>query len=274
MTVNIDNINIISFGITKITSSDWLNVVNKSIFFHRMFYFFNPGISGICKSEERIEFNPEAFYFVPSNSLIRFNHNTNEHINHFYIDFSTKNLSFAEKVFTMSFKDYPYLKNFLSFVISYCVEHNIETITYTHQYAVKQNDESVINCIKSILSTFLTLMSENNNIYETSTNPIAKAVNYIQENYSRKILLDELCDIACLSKNQLIRRFKARYGTTPYNYIVDYKMLVATNMIQSNFSLFEIASFLGYESVSSFSTAFKTHYGFSPSKLKQDSKLL
>lgn len=272
--LHLDNVNIISFGIKKITSSDWLNLVNKSVFFHRMYYFYDSGVSGICRNKEIIEFKPRAFYFVPSNSLIKFNLNTDEHINHFYIDFSTQEISFAEKVFTMSFKDYPYLESFLSFVISYSAEHNIENVPYTHRYVLGQNDEPLINGIKSILTTFLILLSENNKIYKTSMNSVEKAVSFIQANYSRKILLDELCSVAYLSKNQLIRRFKVQYGTTPHNYIINYKMLIATNMIQSNFSLFEIASFLGYESVSSFSTAFKAHFGFPPSKLKQDDNSL
>ena len=97
--LHLDNVNIISFGIKKITSSDWLNLVNKSVFFHRMYYFYDSGVSGICRNKEIIEFKPRAFYFVPSNSLIKFNLNTDEHINHFYIDFSTQEISFAEKAF-------------------------------------------------------------------------------------------------------------------------------------------------------------------------------
>lgn len=90
--------------------------------------------------------------------MIKFNLNTDEHINHFYIDFWTKNYLFVQKVFTMSFKDYPYLESFLNFVISYSAEHNIENVPYTHRYILGQNDEPLINGKKSILATLLRIL--------------------------------------------------------------------------------------------------------------------
>lgn len=199
--------------------------------------------------------------------------NTTDPIIHFHIDFSSKKISFSNKIFKINFDEYPYFKDYIDFFVSYCEHNNIGTITYNHLDDVNENLENISNTINYITCTLLSLFSEKFHILDTIDNPISFAVEYIQEHFNEKILLDDLCKVVNLSKNHFIRKFKAQYGMTPHHYISWYKMLIATNMIKAGRSICEITNTLGYESVSSFSRAFKKHYGFSLLTLKNNHKL-
>lgn len=135
MTINPQNIGIISFGITEVSSLNWLKQVNNCNFFNRVYYFFNEGI--ICETSDRtIAFKPGVFYVLPSNIPLKFRYkDENVSTNHFYIDFAISEMFFKEKIFEIPLKSSLYLKKYLEFLISYLVEHNISTMTYWNKKA-------------------------------------------------------------------------------------------------------------------------------------------
>ena len=56
---------------------------------------------------------------------------------------------------------------------------------------------------------------------------------------------------------------------SPYQYIKNYRLEQAVNMLQSGMSIKQISESIGYENVSSFSTAFKKKYGIYPSEMEK-----
>ena len=96
MTINPQNIGIISFGITEVNSSNWLRQVNNCNFFNRV-YYFNEGI--MCETADRvIAFKSGIFMFCRQTYLLIFLCNENVSANHFYIDFAITEMFFKEKV--------------------------------------------------------------------------------------------------------------------------------------------------------------------------------
>ena len=270
MTINPQNIGIISFGITEVSSLNWLKQVNNCNFFNRVYYFFNEGI--ICETSDRtIAFKPGVFYVLPSNIPLRFRYkDENVSTNHFYIDFAISEMLFKEKIFEIPLKSSLYLKKYLEFLISYLVEHNISTMTYWNKKSERADSQIIYSTMQTVLSTLITLFSENTAMLSDNSYSLGSVINYIQNNYKKNIKLDDLCKISALSKNQLIRSFNIKYGTSPYAYIKSFRMNMAIKMLNNGYTVSKTASELGFESTAAFSTSFKKYFNVSPNTLKNN----
>ena len=85
----------------------------------------------------------------------------------------------------------------------------------------------------------------------------------------KKVDLDSISDALHMSKSNLIRIFKSRYGVTPYNYLIDSKMETAKLlMVNSSLSVREIADMLCISDEHYFSTLFYRRVGMRPRDYK------
>lgn len=103
---------------------------------------------------------------------------------------------------------------------------------------------------------------------------IHQAVDYISEHISEEIPLEKLAAVACFSPFHFHRIFSAVLGETPRDYIERSRMERAAKLIclNQNIAIADIASSCGFSSASSFSRAFKKHYGVAPSLYLQKHK--
>lgn len=73
-----------------------------------------------------------------------------------------------------------------------------------------------------------------------------------------------------LNEFKLKKGFKELFGTTVISYLTERRMLEASNLlIDTELSVYEVASNCGYESVQSFIKAFKKKYGLPPEKYRK-----
>ncbi|MGM0879825.1 MAG: AraC family transcriptional regulator [Bacillota bacterium] len=92
----------------------------------------------------------------------------------------------------------------------------------------------------------------------------------IMERFDQTILLEELSKTATLSVFHYSRLFKQKYGLTPHQFQMRYRIEKAKDlMIYSPLSVTSIAEKVGYGSVYAFSKAFKQIEGISPRKFIQ-----
>ncbi len=96
---------------------------------------------------------------------------------------------------------------------------------------------------------------------------LRRCIDYISRNYTSNITLDELAEYSNVSKQQLIRYFKATLNTTPTQYITDFKITRAKEMLfyHSELTINEIALELGFDNQHYFSKVFKKITGETPS---------
>jgi AraC family transcriptional regulator, arabinose operon regulatory protein len=74
----------------------------------------------------------------------------------------------------------------------------------------------------------------------------------------------------CLSRSQYTRRFTAATGVSPTRFVVQVRLERAAQLIrETDMSLSEIASVLGYRDLFFFSRQFKKHRGIAPSVLRR-----
>ena len=90
--------------------------------------------------------------------------------------------------------------------------------------------------------------------------------NYLDENFLNNPKLDDLARLACMSKFNLIRLFKASFGLSPHQYLLKKRLAHAEILLDKAESIQELAWFLGFADGASFSKAFKQSFGYPPSK--------
>ena len=91
------------------------------------------------------------------------------------------------------------------------------------------------------------------------------AHDYIAACYDQPITLAVIAAVACLSPNHLLRNFRALFGQTPYQYLIDERLRRARwLLVNTEHPITEVCFAVGYESLGSFSWLFTRRYGFSP----------
>ncbi|WP_299675343.1 GyrI-like domain-containing protein [uncultured Tenacibaculum sp.] len=102
---------------------------------------------------------------------------------------------------------------------------------------------------------------------------IYKAIQYIEENSSTKLLLEDVASKAHFSPFHFHRIFKAITGETFNNFIVRKRIEKSADYLlhKPDKSISEIAFSSGFSSISSFSRTFKKFYGMSPKQFQESS---
>lgn len=100
---------------------------------------------------------------------------------------------------------------------------------------------------------------------------IERVLAFIKEHYSEQITIDDMLEIAHISKYHFIRIFKNKMGTTPYHYLTNYrinqsKLLLCT----TSRTVDEIANSCGFLSCSNFIVQFRKQTGQNPLQYRQD----
>lgn len=94
---------------------------------------------------------------------------------------------------------------------------------------------------------------------------IDTAMNYINAHFKENISLDEIADIASISKYHFLRVFKQLNGVTLTEYIHYQRIVEAKRLLaMTEKPVWEIAEELGYNSVQYFFRVFKSRTGYTP----------
>ena len=94
---------------------------------------------------------------------------------------------------------------------------------------------------------------------------------HIHNAYKSSIKIDELASHAGISRAECFRCFKRYTGKTPIEYLNDYRLSQAANMlITTELSAVEIGLACGFESQSYFGKLFKENYGVTPLRFQKN----
>ncbi len=100
---------------------------------------------------------------------------------------------------------------------------------------------------------------------------ISKILKEIHSSPQINWQLDSLAKIAGMSRTSFANRFKILVGDTPFNYLTQWRLLQARELlIESDFSVGEIAERVGYQSEAAFNRVFKKRVNQTPLKFRQN----
>jgi AraC-like DNA-binding protein len=100
---------------------------------------------------------------------------------------------------------------------------------------------------------------------------IKKVTTYLTENFSKKITLEEMADMAGLSPYHFNRKYKKETGVTPHQFLLSTRISAAKySLSNSNMTISEIAISCGFIDESAFCYCFKKREGITPNEYRKN----
>ncbi|MCP3849536.1 MAG: AraC family transcriptional regulator [Gammaproteobacteria bacterium] len=100
---------------------------------------------------------------------------------------------------------------------------------------------------------------------------IAQTIEAIHLNPEFNWTISELASKVAMSGSRFAARFTEKMGEPPMIYVTKWRMYIAGRSLkETSLSIDQIANEVGYESMASFSRAFKRHMGLSPGAWRED----
>lgn len=93
---------------------------------------------------------------------------------------------------------------------------------------------------------------------------VATAKHYIDENFCEPINLDDLAALVGMTRFSLAKRFRQRFGISPYRYVCQVRIRHAQTMMEQGLRPTEIASEIGFFDQSHLARHFKRLCGMTP----------
>lgn len=107
---------------------------------------------------------------------------------------------------------------------------------------------------------------------DTTKSFVTKAIEYVEEHYGdQELSIEVICSYLSVSAAYFSTVFKKETGKTFINFLTDYRMNRAVELLmEKGEKTYIIAEKVGYSDPNYFSYAFKKRFGMSPSKYKAD----
>jgi AraC family transcriptional regulator len=94
---------------------------------------------------------------------------------------------------------------------------------------------------------------------------------WINDNLTTKITLDQMAATACLNKFHFLSNFKQVFNTTPHQYLMEKRLQKAFDWLKyQQYSVTDVCQLLSFESIGSFSNQFRKRFGFTPSSVRNN----
>ncbi|MBQ7817816.1 MAG: AraC family transcriptional regulator [Oscillospiraceae bacterium] len=94
---------------------------------------------------------------------------------------------------------------------------------------------------------------------------------FIQENYAKKLTLQEIADASAVSTRECLRCFRMSIRQSPMEYLVEYRIQAAARLLETtNLSVTEIAMRTGWGSNSYFTKMFRRICGKTPNAHRKE----
>jgi len=104
---------------------------------------------------------------------------------------------------------------------------------------------------------------------------VGAALNALHKDPAHPWTLEELARTAATSRSVLAERFTALVGSSPMQYLTQWRMLLASNLLcRSNAPLASIAQDVGYQTDTAFSRAFRREFGAPPAAWRRNQAAL
>lgn len=120
----------------------------------------------------------------------------------------------------------------------------------------------------NLVSLFDIALNSISNTAQTDST-IVKILSYINNNVMSKFTLDDLSDSVNVSKYHMCRMFKEHLNISIGSYITNKRLSIAKHMLlETNYTITEIAENLSFSSQSTFSAKFIKEVGCSPTEFR------
>lgn len=208
----------------------------------------------------------EGFLIIPNN-LIRFSASMSNPWTYLWIGLTGRQVSNYFQNTSIN-EEYPIFKFKLGDEI-----YKLAMEVINNYQCYPQNNLKVITKLYNFLDGFCTRYPclKKSSIHNDNEDILECAIFIINNNYCNdQLSIDSISDQLHINRSCLYRIFKARLGKSPQQYLIQYRIDRAKDLIENKDLPFNvIASSVGYKDPLSFSREFKHKVGVSPSDYRK-----
>ena len=169
------------------------------------------------------------------------------------------------------FKSFP-AKNFIKFVKR--IHEKLDGLPHRKvDYTLHVEDWSTqaVEISENVYLLLCDIIKEIQKIKVEVPSFLKPAIDFIKQNYNRKISLDQIAEYACLSKFHFEREFAKHMGVTVYKYINELRFERARWLLEStDKKILEIALEVGFSDIQGLNKLFKDNTGKSPGQYRKE----
>lgn len=198
---------------------------------------------------------------IPPNTPVNFSYMGQDSNEYYFIHYSgTLAKELTECVFTDS--DTVYIGNRPDIAKSFNdIEKSFELMEQEH--------ESRALLLKNMFYTIMKTQNRKSVRSMQRTLDISRVIVYIQDNYHKKLTVDELKGMCYVCKDHFMRLFRKMTGYTVIEYITNIRVEEAKKLLKSlSYTIREVAGEVGYQNEFYFSRVFKSKVGIPPSEYR------
>lgn len=225
----------------------------------------------ILSGSGTITYNQTSYHMEPSDCMLIDCHNQYSHISDannpwslLWLHFNGPNAAQYYDYITSKSDNHFHSSNPAMFVES------INRIIALHEKRSENTDIITSQIITSILTTCVTNVTDEKGYRNSVDKKLEEVFEYINNNYTKNITLEDLSSRFYISKYYLSREFKKEYGLTIIQYILSRRITHAKSLLRfSNLPIEEIGSSAGIDDASYFNKVFKKLEGITPSAYRK-----
>ena len=131
-----------------------------------------------------------------------------------------------------------------------------------------QIDRLEKQCASVSFMELMTRRLENGARHSVSGPRVARAADFIRQNCTRSLHLNDICLEAELSASHLIRAFKGAYGLTPHAYQLNCRIELCRSRLRAGHSIAEVALAAGFADQAHFQRTFKRFVAATPGQYR------
>ncbi|GLF98796.1 AraC family transcriptional regulator [Streptomyces yaizuensis] len=99
---------------------------------------------------------------------------------------------------------------------------------------------------------------------------VTRVISSMHENLGQELTIDDMAETAMYSKFHFTRIFKGMTGTTPGRFLSALRLQEAKRLlVTTELNITDISNLVGYQSVGTFSSRFKSSVGMAPTTYRQ-----
>jgi len=107
-------------------------------------------------------------------------------------------------------------------------------------------------------------------LHDDTFRRLCRGRDLLASEYQSRVLLTQAAREACLSEFHFHRLFRATFDETPHDFLTRLRMDRARQLLASERTVTEVCLEVGYESLGSFSSKFRAHFGRSPAAFQRE----
>ncbi len=104
-----------------------------------------------------------------------------------------------------------------------------------------------------------------------SANAITNSIRYMKENLNKKITLDQLCTVACMSRSVYTRNFRAVTGTSSATFLLGMRVALARQLLTlTDMKVDDVAKRVGLNDKARLAHVFSEYIQMTPSQYRKE----